>query len=117
MDKESINDTARKIIRVGTIVAVLAQTGFAHAEPIKPKPLQGRSVQIGVVSGSGYYTVEPDGFHVVITLTKGLERPVRVETVLATGQSMTLSSPREIGSESEIIKIAREGDEIVVTKP
>ena len=119
MDKENVKAARQKMTRLGAIAVTLALASSVHAEEdvkLKPKPLQGHSVTIGVVAGSGYYTEEPDGYHVVITLTKGLERPVRVETVLATGQSMILSSPRDIGSESEIIKITRQGDEVVVTR-
>ncbi|WP_159710516.1 hypothetical protein [Geminicoccus flavidas] len=97
---------------------VLALSGSVQAATTHPKPLQGGSINIGVVSGSGYYTVEPEGFRVVITLTKGTERPIRFEAVLTPGQSIILSAPRELGAEkSEVIEIAREGDDLVVTRP
>ena len=96
---------------------VLLLSGPLQAATTHPKPLQGGSINIGVVSGTGFYTIEPEGFRVVITLTKGTERPVRFETVLAPGQSVILSAPREIGAESEVIEIVREGDELVVTRP
>jgi len=97
--------------------AIVALVGPAHAQTVKPKPLQGGSISLGDVAGNAYYTVEPKGFRVVITLTKDTNRPVRFETVLSQGQSITLSAPRELGSTSEVIEITREGDSIVVTKP
>lgn len=115
MNRVSI-EAGAKIIHLGAIAAVIGLVSAVNAETIKPKPLAGGSLSIGVVAGSGYYTVEPDGYHVVITLTKGMERPIRIESVLVDGQSMTLSAPRELGSESETIKIGRNGNELVVTK-
>ena len=106
-------------LRDGFMVAaaILALASPAHAQTVKPKPLQGGSISLGEVAGNAYYTVEPAGFRVVITLTRDTNRPVRFEAVLTQGQSITLSAPREIGSTSEIIEITREGDAIVVTKP
>ncbi|WP_191060369.1 hypothetical protein [Geminicoccus harenae] len=105
----------RRYLTVAATVLVLS--GSAQAATTHPKPIQGGSINIGVVSGSGYYTVEPEGFRVVVTLTKGTERPIRFEAVLTPGQSVLLSAPREVGAESEVIEITREGDELVVTRP
>jgi hypothetical protein len=103
---------------IAVATACFALTGQIHAaETIKPAPLQGGSIQLGQVVGTGYYTVEPNGFRVVITLTKDQNQPIRFETVLIPGQSIRLSAPRELGSTSEVIDIVRNGDAIVVTKP
>ena len=70
----------------------LAFVGAAHADGLRP--IEGRSIDLGEVSGIAYYTVERDGFRVVATLAQGeAGTPVRVEAVLAPGQSVVLSTP------------------------
>ena len=104
----------RRYLAVAATVLLLS--GPLQAATAHPKPLQGGSTNIGVVSGSGFCTIEPEGFRVVITLTKGTERPIRFEAVLPPSQSVILSAPREIGADSEVVEIVREGDELVVTR-
>ena len=100
-----------------TAVGILL-SGFAWAETeaLTPLPLEGRSFTIGVVQGVGFYTVRPDGYHVVLTLTKGTDKPVRFEATLDDNQSVTLSSPRLEGEASESIVVQRVGNTVVVTK-
>lgn len=90
----------------------LASTGLAHAEGLKPA--QSQAIDLGAVSGIAYYTVERDGFHVVATLAQQGEgaTPVRVEAVLAPGQSVVLSTPRSAGVAPEAIEISRRGDRV-----
>ena len=67
----------------------------------------------GGVSGIAYYTVEPDGFHVVTTLAQGeAGTPIRIVSVLASGQSVVLSTSQRGGS----LKISRDGDQVRVRK-
>ena len=101
---------------IGVSVLAILLTTSVHAETKTPKPLEGGSVSIGVVHGSGYYTVEKDGYRVVITLTKGVDRPIRFETVLADKQAMMLSAPREDGQKPQTIKVRRSGEELIVEK-
>ena len=54
--------------RLGAAFA-LASIGAAHAEGIRPT--EGRSIDLGELSGIAYYTVERDGFRVVATLAEG----------------------------------------------
>src|SRR4030081_3728431 len=88
-------------IRQTTLAAAfaLAAIGPAHAGG-RLKPLQGQVIDLGDVSGVAYYTVERDGFRVIATLAKKGEDavPVRVVAVLAPGQSLALSTPREAGT-------------------
>ena len=92
----------------------LATIGPAHLEGLKP--LQGRVIDLGDVSGVAYYTVERDGFRVVATLAKkdGEAVPVRVVAVLAPGQSLTLSTPREAGPPPDAVEIIRRADTVLV---
>lgn len=89
----------------------LASLGTAHANDLRP--IEGKSIDLGEVSGVAYYTVEPDGFHVVTTLAQGAAgTPVRVVSVLAPGQSVVLSTPHRAGA----LEITRKGDSLLVRK-
>ena len=96
----------------------LASVGLARAEGSEPG--QARSIDLGAVSGIAYYTVERDGFRVVATLAHRGEdaaaAPVRVEAVLAPGQSVVLSSPRGAGTPPDAVEISREADAVLVRK-
>jgi hypothetical protein len=89
----------------------LASLGAAHANGLRP--IEGRSIDLGDVSGVAYYTVEPDGFRVVTTLAQG-ERgtPIRFVSVLAPGQRVVLSTPQAAGA----LEISRNGDSLFVRK-
>jgi hypothetical protein len=89
----------------------LALLGAAQANGLRP--IEGKSIDLGGVSGIAYYTVEPDGFHVVTTLAQGEEgTPIRVVSVLAPGQRVVLSTPRQ----AEALEISRNGDSLLVRK-
>ena len=91
----------------------LASIGAAHADGLRP--IEGRSIHLGEVSGVAYYTVERDGFRVVATLAQGeAGTPVRFEAVLAPGQSVVLSTPREAGAAPNAVEISRQGDRVLV---
>ena len=92
----------------------LASIGSAHAEGLKP--LQGELIDLGDVSGVAYYTVEHDGFRVVATLAKKAEYaiPVRIVSVLAPGQSLTLSTPHDAGAPDDAVQIIRRSDTVLV---
>ena len=74
-------------------------------------PIQGKSIDLGGISGIAYYTVERDGFHVVTTLAQGeAGTPIRVVSVLAPGQRVVLSTPQR----ADAIEISRKGDSVFV---
>jgi hypothetical protein len=88
----------------------------ASAETIKP--LDGGSVSLGELSGVAYYTAEPKGYRVVVTLARTeTSRAMRVEAVLANGQSVILSTPQELGGTADAIEISRTGDTVAVNRP
>ena len=65
------------------------------------------------MSGVAYYTVEPDGFHVVTTLAQGeAGTPIRIVSVFAPGQRVLLSTPHQ----AEVLEISRTGDGVQVRK-
>jgi hypothetical protein len=89
----------------------LASLGAAHAGSVQP--IEARSIDLGEVSGVAYYTVERDGFRVVMTLAQGeAGTPVRVVAVLVPGQSVVLSTPHEPGT----VEISRQADTVLVRK-
>jgi hypothetical protein len=91
----------------------LASIGAAHAEGLRPT--EGRSIDLGALSGVAYYTVERKGFRVVATLAEGQAgTPVRVEAVLAPGHSIVLSVPSAVGIPPNAVEIRRQGDEVFV---
>jgi hypothetical protein len=91
----------------------LASTGAAHADGLPP--LEARSIDLGEVSGVAYYIVERDGFRLVAILAQGeTGTPMRFETLLAPGQSVVLSTPREKGVVSTAIEISRQDDQVLV---
>ncbi len=95
----------------------LASTGpAAHAEGLQPA--QGQHIDLGAVSGIAYYTVERDGFRVVATLAQEGQdgAPVRVEAVLAPGQSVLLSTPRGAGTAPYAVEISRRADAVLVRR-
>ncbi|WP_019903743.1 hypothetical protein [Methylobacterium sp. 77] len=106
--------TIRTFIAAAVLTAG-ALTGTASAETIKP--LDGGSVSLGELSGVAYYTAEPKGYRVVVTLARTeTGRAVRFETILGSGQSVTLSTPQELGATADAIEISRTGDTVAVSR-
>jgi hypothetical protein len=91
----------------------LALAGPAMAQGINPAESQ--SVRLDGVAGDVYYTVKPDGYHLVATFAaQGV--PFRFETVLAPGQSVTVSTPRGARSAAQVVEISRRQNQVFVEK-
>jgi hypothetical protein len=89
----------------------LASLEAVHADGLRP--IDAMSINLGEVSGVAYYTVERDGFRVVATLAQGMAgTPIRVVSVLAPGQRVAFSTPRQVGA----LEISRNGDSVLVHK-
>jgi hypothetical protein len=89
----------------------LASLGAAHANGLRP--IEGRSIDLGGVSGVVYYTAEPDGFRVVTTLAQGeAGTPIRFISVLAPGQRVVLSTSHR----ADALEISRNGNMLLVRK-
>ena len=100
-------------IRSMLVAAALASASLEAAHADGPRPISAISIDLGEVSGIAYYTVERDGFHVVTTLAQGMAgTPIRVVSVLAPGQSLAFSTPRQEGA----LEISRNGDSVLVRK-
>lgn len=93
----------------------LATTGVAHADGLRP--IEARAIDLGAVTGTAYYTVDQDGYRVVATLAENAaSTPVRFEAVLSPGQTVTLSTPADVGVVADAIEISRHDDEVQVRK-
>ncbi len=103
-------------LRTAILVAAsaLALMGAAHADSLRP--VEARSIDLGLVSGVAYYTVEREGFRVVATLAQETGTPMRLEAVLAPGQSVILSTPREGGAAPDAVEISRQADTVLIGK-
>ena len=89
----------------------VASLGAAHANGLRP--IEAQSIGLGEVSGVAYYTVEPDGFHVVTTLAQGeAGTPIRTVSVLAPGQRVVLSTPHQL----DAFEFSRTGDSLLVRR-
>ncbi|MGD9511892.1 MAG: hypothetical protein AB7I59_17905 [Geminicoccaceae bacterium] len=98
--------------------AILVPFAATAAHAAELAPIAAHDIRLGPVSGIVYYTDEPGGYRVVATLASDEDsRPVRFEAVLAPGQTMLLSSPREAGVAAETVEIVREADHLVVREP
>lgn len=97
-------------------IAAVFVAGGAHADPLGP--VQGRSVDLGTLSGVVYYTVEANFYRVVATLqTTGAQpTPVRFVATLAPEQSITLSAPRGAGEPAIEVRFVRRGAQMFVDR-
>ncbi|MGI3776991.1 MAG: hypothetical protein ACRYGC_06805 [Janthinobacterium lividum] len=94
------------------VALLLAATG-ARAEGLEPAA--GQTIDLGSVAGTAYYTVQPDGFHVVATLADTRSgAPMRVETTLAAGQTVVLSTPGGRSGAPRTVEITRIDREVLV---
>jgi hypothetical protein len=100
--------------RIALFAAVVASAGVGgplRAEPFKP--IQAQKVEIGPLTGVAYYTVEPDGHRLVLTLqTRESDTPFRVVATLTPGQTVTLSVPLGAGEPAIDVRFTRDDEQI-----
>jgi len=102
----------RKIILAAAGIAV-ASIGGANLGTALADGQRAHSIRLGAISGVAYYTEEAGRFHVVATLAQQEGLPIRVETLLAPGQSVVLSTAKgQAGLES--VELSREDNELKV---
>ena len=98
---------------VACAVAMTVVSGGVYADTIKP--IQGKRIDLGTFGGIAYYTIKPNGYQLVVTLTPSEgETPVRFIATLAPGQSVTLSTPRKLGEPAIEVHFQRLGDDLFV---
>ena len=95
-----------------------ASAAGARAQSLVPEsldPATGQTINLGSMAGTAYYTVQADGFHVVATLADARSgAPMRVEATLATGQTVTLSTPGGRSGAPHTVEITRLDREVLV---
>jgi hypothetical protein len=104
--------TLRNLTAAGLL---LAATGSVQADLLNP--VQAHSIDLAGSAGTAYYTVQPDGFHLVATLAYAESvEPLRVQAVLASGQSVTFSAPGPVGTEPVALEFSRQDDRVIVRR-
>ena len=94
----------RKSLLLGAALASI--TAAASAQPLAP--IQNASIDLGSTRGSAYYVVASDGYHIVATLQSGFaSTPIRFNTVLADGQSASVSIPGPRGTTATEVTFTR----------
>lgn len=98
------------------LAAAVLLLGVNAAGANNLKPLEAQRIYLGPIVGVAYYTVEPDGFHVVATLAHDETdtHPLRVQAVLGADQGVTFSTPGDSNTAPMSVRIARFGDSVVV---
>jgi hypothetical protein len=101
--------------------AALAIAGAVTVYAADITPATGHWTKLGEhFSALVYYIDEPDGFHVVLTTQQGGREKAavaRFETVLAAGQSATVSIPRVAGEAPAQIVLSNAGGHLHIAEP
>jgi len=97
-------------IALPSLTAIVLVASGVRAETLHP--MQGKTVDLGTVGGIVYYTIQPDGYHVVATL--GTESPIRFTATLSPEQAIALSTPRGLGEPAIQVRIMRRGEQLLV---
>jgi hypothetical protein len=96
-------------------VAAIAISGTLHADPLQP--IQAQKIDLGALAGVAYYTVERDGYRLVVTLqAHESDSPFRFVATLAPEQAITLSVPRSVGEPAAEMHFVRHGEQLSVNR-
>jgi hypothetical protein len=114
IDKPSRCVRRSHVIAAALLSAMAAGAAVAGEEI---KPMDGVSLDLGSFHGSAYYTVRQDGIHLKVTLArmngeKIPGEPLRFETVLPAGGSVTVSTPQAEGQQAIAMTFDRVGDRL-----
>jgi hypothetical protein len=94
-------------------VAAIIFSGTLHADPLQP--IQAQKIDLGALTGVAYYTVEPDGHRLVVTLqARETDTPFRFVATLTRGQAITLSVARNVGEPAAEVRFVRHGEQLSV---
>jgi hypothetical protein len=98
------------LIAAAVTTAALGSAAIGSASAGGPRA---HTINLGGINGVAYYTEEAGRFRVVATLAQQDGLPIRVETVLAPGQSVVLSTAKgEAGLTS--VELSRDADDLTV---
>ena len=103
------------VLRRAFAAALLLSAVATGARAEGLEPATGQTIDLGSLAGTAYYTVQPDGFHVVATLADARSgAPMRVEATLATGQTVVFSTPGGRTGAPHTVEITRIDGEVLV---
>jgi hypothetical protein len=94
---------------VATALISVASIGSASAGGPRA-----HKIDLGNVNGVAYYTEEAGRFHVVATVAQQEGQPIRVETLLAPGQAIVLSTAKVGDTAPTSVELSREADDLMV---
>ena len=82
-------------------------------QAVELQPLVAERIALGDVFGTTYYSIEKDGFQVVMSIASGEQgSPVQFVTTLGAGQKTTLAVPRAFGEGVLMVEISRVDDRL-----
>lgn len=99
------------------ILASLTALALVTASPAvseEVNPAHGQTIDLGALKGVAYYTVSPEGFHVVATVSGEDSKSIRFEANLSDGQSLVVTSS-EIGAPIKVA-LSRKADRVFVER-
>ena len=97
-------------LALSTVTALVLAAGGVRAEILGP--IEGKTINLGTIGGTIYYTIHSDGYRVVATL--GTDSPVRFIATLSPEQSIVLSVPRGLGEAASQVRILRHDERLLV---
>jgi hypothetical protein len=70
--------------------------------------MEGASINVGSFHGVVFFTTQPDGYHIVVTIADGeAGLPVRFEASLTERQKLSITVPANLGQQSHVLVISR----------
>ncbi len=97
--------------KVAFLAAAVTLASIGSASAGGPRA---HTIDLGSVNGVAYYTEEAGRFHVVATVAQQVGQPIRVETLLAPGQSFVLSTAKEGDTAPTSVELSREANDLQV---
>jgi hypothetical protein len=111
--KRKVAAMTRRVTFTTILLVAGAVSWAARAEDLGE--IHAKSLQLGDVSGVAYYTVQGQGYRLVVTLAGQDSTPVRFESTLLPGQKVTMSTPGSGRANAQTIEFSRQGDHLLVT--
>ena len=98
---------------IALAAAIVATATLAQAQTLTVK--HASTIDLGSTRGTAFYVDQPNGYHLTATLISGgANGPVRFDTVLADGQSATVSIPGPLGAPAQAVTFVRSADHLDV---
>ena len=98
---------------LASAVAIFATAVTAHAQPLNAN--YAGSIDLGTTRGTAYYVAQPNGYHLIATLSSGAgSSPIRFDTMLSDGQSASVSIPGPVGTQPQEVVFIRSAGHLEV---